>query len=506
MNAPAQSLRGLLAGLAELPRDVAVSDVTQDSRAARAGSAFLAVRGTKEHGLAHAPQAVANGARAVLWEPAPVAVVPDLPSDIVVAPVDHLREHASAIAGRFFGSPSAALSVAGITGTNGKTTCAYLLAQALEVAGRPAAYMGTIGTGRPGELVASSLTTGDAVTVQRRLAELRAGGAANVAMEVSSHALDQSRVAAVRFRTAAFTNLTRDHLDYHGTMDSYGAAKARLFSLDGLESRVINVDDAFGRQLAIDPRGRGRLVVTCRGHQSRVRSTDGFVRAMHVELSTRGIELEFDSSWGTGGFTCPLVGDFNVDNLLTVVAVLLDWDVSLDDVLRAMARVHATPGRMEAFGGAEAPLAVVDYAHTPDALQKALSAARHHCRGRLTVVFGCGGDRDAGKRPLMGAIAAELADDILITDDNPRTESPEAIAAGIGAGIPAGKPYRIELDRARAIREAIDDAGADDVVVIAGKGHEDYQIYGNERRAFSDQKVVRAALNEKRGGVAGGAS
>ncbi len=213
--------------------------------------------------------------------PLPSPWCPTCRPDIVVAPVEHLRERASEIAGRFFGEPSAHLAVAGITGTNGKTTCAYLLAQALEQAGQPAGYMGTIGTGRPGQLATSALTTGDAITVQRRLADLRAGSAANVAMEVSSHALDQSRVAAVRFRTAAFTNLTRDHLDYHGTMDSYGAAKARLFMREDLVSRVINVDDAFGRQLAIDPRGRGRLVVTCRGHQSRVRST-AWLRARHA--------------------------------------------------------------------------------------------------------------------------------------------------------------------------------------------------------------------------------
>ena len=496
------SLQELLSGFAQVPRDVVISDLTQDGRAARPGSAFLAVRGSQQHGLAFAPQAVANGARAVLWEPAPVAVVPDLPSDIVVAPVAHLREHASEIAGRFFGAPSASLSVAGITGTNGKTTCAYLLAQALEAAGSPSAYMGTIGVGRPDKLAASELTTGDAVTVQRTLAALRAGGAANVAMEVSSHALDQSRVAAVRFRTAAFTNLTRDHLDYHGTMDSYGAAKARLFMREDLQSRVINVDDAFGRQLAIDPRGRGRLVVTSRGHQSRVRSTQGFVRAMHVELSSRGIELEFDSSWGTGGLHCPLVGDFNVDNLLTVIAVLLDWDTPLDQVIRVISGVQAAPGRMQTFGGERAPLVVVDYAHTPDALQKALLAARAHCRGRLVVVFGCGGDRDPGKRPLMGAIAAEIADGIILTDDNPRTESPAAIASGISAGIPGGKPFRVELDRARAIHEGVDEASADDVVVIAGKGHEDYQIYGKERRPFSDAAVVRSALQARVGGVA----
>jgi UDP-N-acetylmuramoyl-L-alanyl-D-glutamate--2,6-diaminopimelate ligase len=497
IGAATHSLARLLDGLAELPNDVAVTDLTQDGRAASPGCAFLAVRGTHEHGLKHAPQAVANGARAVLWEPAPAAAVPDLPSAIVVAPVPHLREYASTIADRFFGAPSRELSIAGVTGTNGKTTCAYLLAQALEIAGTPAAYMGTIGTGRPHELVASELTTSDAITVQRTLARLRAGGARSVAMEVSSHALDQFRVGAVRFRTAAFTNLTRDHLDYHGTMDAYGAAKARLFTRADLVSRVINVDDAFGRQLALDPRGRGRLIVTTRTHHSHIRSAAGFVRAMQVRLSTQGIEIEFDSSWGTGAVTAPLIGDFNVDNLLTVIAVLLDWDLEIDRVIDVLNRVRAAPGRMETFGGGGRPLAVVDYAHSPDALRKALDAARAHCAGRLTVVFGCGGDRDAGKRPLMGAVAAELADDVIVTDDNPRTESPPAIVAQIVAGLVAenpGRPYRIEHDRARAIREALRDAGERDVVLIAGKGHEDYQIVGHEKRAFSDQKIVSEAL------------
>ncbi len=497
----AQSLARLLDGFAQLPRDIEVSDLTQDGRAARPGCAFLAVHGTHEHGLKYAPQAVANGALAVLWEPAPVAQVPDLPAQILVAPVPHLREHASTIADRFFGAPSRDMAVAGITGTNGKTTCAYLLAQALQAAGRPAAYMGTIGTGRPGALAASALTTGDAVTVQRTLARFGADGVAHIAMEVSSHAIDQWRVAAVRFRTAAFTNLTRDHLDYHGSMESYAAAKARLFARAELESRVINVDDPAGRQLAIDPRGRGRLIVTSRGHQSLARAADGFVRAMHVQLSARGIELEFDSSWGSGALHTSLLGDFNVDNLLTVSAILLDWGLTTGQVAQALAHAHAAPGRMETLGGGHAPLAVVDYAHTPDALRKALSAARAHARGRLVVVFGCGGQRDPGKRPLMGGIAAELADDIVITDDNPRTELPEVITAEIAAGIQAGHPYRIEHDRGRAIRDAIVDAGNDDVVLIAGKGHEDYQVYGQERRAFSDQKTAAGALAARQAGA-----
>jgi UDP-N-acetylmuramoyl-L-alanyl-D-glutamate--2,6-diaminopimelate ligase len=507
MNRVPQSLARVLDGFAALPRDVEVSDLTQDGRAAQPGSAFLAVRGSREHGLKYAPQAVANGARAVLWEPAPAAELPSadlasarLPSEIVVAPVERLREQASAIADRFYGAPSRALSVAGITGTNGKTTCAYLLAQALELAGRPAAYMGTIGTGRPRSLTASSLTTGDAVTVQRTLARLRAEGAASVAMEVSSHAIDQHRVGAVRFRTAAFTNLTRDHLDYHGTMEHYGATKARLFMREDLASRVVNVDDPFGRQLALDARGRGRLVVTSRERASQAGAAAGFVRALDVKLSRRGIELEFDSSWGAGAINCPLVGDFNVDNLLTVLAVLLDWELPLEVATRVLGEVRAAPGRMESFGGtADLPLVIVDYAHTPDALSKALSAARAHCAGELAVVFGCGGDRDAGKRPIMGGIAAELADRIVLTDDNPRTESPRAILEQIAAGIPARVPHLLQSDREQAIRAALKDSSPRDVVVVAGKGHEDYQIVGHERRHFSDQEVVRSALGVHRG-------
>jgi len=500
MSATARSLAQLLQGLAVLPRDVEVSDLTQDGRAAQPGSAFLAVHGSREHGLKYAPQAVANGARAVLWEPAPLAQVPDLPSQIVVAPVERLRECASTIAARFFGEPSLALSVAGVTGTNGKTTCAYLLAQALELAGRPAAYMGTIGTGRPDALAASALTTGDAVTVQRSLARLRADGAASVAMEVSSHAIDQHRVGAVRFRTAAFTNLTRDHLDYHGTMEAYAATKARLFTRDELESRVINVDDEFGQALARDARGRGRLVVTSRRPQA-PGDAAGFVCARQVRLSRAGIGLRFDSSWGAGEFTSRLVGDFNVDNLLTVLAVLLDWGVPPDTAMRVLGQVRAAPGRMQTLGGtSQLPLAIVDYAHTPDALRKALSAARAHCEGRLGVVFGCGGDRDAGKRPLMGAIAAELADTVMLTDDNPRSEPSGHIISGIASGIPAGVPYGVEPDRAAAIRGMLLDAAPRDVVVIAGKGHEDYQIVGAERRHFSDAEVASAALRERASG------
>jgi UDP-N-acetylmuramoyl-L-alanyl-D-glutamate--2,6-diaminopimelate ligase len=400
----------------------------------------------------------------------------------------------SLIADRFFGSPSQNLTIAGITGTNGKTTCAWLLAQALSACRRPAAYIGTLGFGVPPQVTATVHTTSDPVTVQRQLAKLRDSGAECVCMEVSSHALDQARVNAVRFSAAVFTNLTRDHLDYHGTMAAYGAAKARLFAWPELRQRVINVDDPFGAQLAAAASGVP-LIVTARNPASIVPAGARYVRARRVRPDPGGLLIEVDSSWGAAELPVRLVGEFNADNALTVLAVLLSWEVALKDAVRALSKSRAASGRMEMFGGrGRTPLAIVDYAHTPDALANALNAARLHCRGALRVVFGCGGDRDAGKRPLMGRIAAEFADDVILTDDNPRNEDPARIIADILAGVGTATPHVVEHDRALAIRLALERSGAEDVVLIAGKGHEGYQIKGAQRRAFQDQTVVSREL------------
>ena len=480
-----------------MPGDVLVNDLTLDSRAVAPGSLFLALKGRTHHGLKFAEQAVARGARAVLYEDSPDAVAPSLGAGVFVAAVPQLSQRASTIADRFFGAPSQSLTMAGITGTNGKTTCAWLLAQALQFCGRPAAYMGTLGYGRPPAVTATEHTTSDAVSVQRHLAALRSLGAECVSMEVSSHALDQDRVAAVRFNTAAFTNLTRDHLDYHGTMEAYCLAKARLFVWPSLVNCVINIDDGFGQQLASRPL-QARLVVTTQRRTTAPKQAE-FVRASRVTPDPAGLVIGVDSSWGPGELTVRLIGEFNVDNVLTVLAVLLAWNIPLSQAIRALEQCRAASGRMEMFGGRGlTPLAIVDYAHTPDALAKALSAARLHCRGQLRVVFGCGGDRDAGKRPLMGRIAAELADDIIVTDDNPRTEDPGSIVADILAGIAGGAPVIVEHDRALAIRMGLQRSGPDDVVLIAGKGHEEYQIYGKERRPFVDQAIVTAALEGRR--------
>jgi UDP-N-acetylmuramoyl-L-alanyl-D-glutamate--2,6-diaminopimelate ligase len=498
--APATAMRPLRAVLGELapvPGSIEISDLTLDSRAVRPGAAFLACRGRSTHGLAFAPEAVARGARAILYDPDPRWPVPDYGSAIWLAPVPDLARHASALADRFFDAPSSALSITGITGTNGKTTCCWLLAEALHALGRRAAYLGTLGAGFPPALRPATLTTPDAVTVQRELAALRAAGAEYVAMEVSSHALDQDRVTAVRFRSAAFTQLSRDHLDYHPSMEAYGEAKARLFAGAALESCIVNVDDAFGAALARRVASEVRLVLTTRRATALAtpRDTAAWVRARRVHPRARAIDVEIESSFGDARLELPLIGDFNVDNALTVLAILLAGDVPLAAAAAALGRCNAPPGRMETFGGDGRPLVIVDFAHTPDALAKALAAARAYCRGRLWVVFGCGGDRDRGKRPLMGS-AATAADEIVLTDDNPRSEDPAAIVAEIVAGVPSTTPCRVIHPRALAIQTAIDGAGAGDVVLVAGKGHEEAQIEGGVRRPFSDRACVRAALEE----------
>jgi UDP-N-acetylmuramoyl-L-alanyl-D-glutamate--2,6-diaminopimelate ligase len=333
------------------------------------------------------------------------------------------------------------------------------------------------------------MTTPDAVTVQRQLASFRARGARNVAMEVSSHGLAQGRVAAVRFDAAVFTNLTRDHLDFHGDMASYGAAKASLFAHEEVRLRVLNVDDDFGGELAARHAGR----VACSRLARPPAGAGPFLFARDIEYTAWGTSFTLDSSFGNARIATALLGEFNVDNVLAVLGVLLGSGIDLAAVARAVAGLRAPSGRLETFARNGGPTTVVDYAHTPDALDKALQVLRRHCSGRLTVVFGCGGDRDRGKRPQMGAIAAARADRVVLTDDNPRTEDGDAIIADIRAGIGA-RGVEVIRDRRAAIRAALAPARAGDVVLVAGKGHETCQIVGTETLPFSDQDVVRAAL------------
>ena len=500
------SLGRLLEGFdVATPHGVSVTDVVQDSRAATPGALFLACKGRTTHGLTHVRAATERGAVAVMWEPDVDIEPPTLPEGVAAIPLPHLGRHVGEIADRFFRHPSQDLRVAAVTGTNGKTTTAYLLAQASDLVGRRGWYVGTLGHGRPGAVREAGLTTPDAVTVQRRLAEARDGGGATLALEVSSHALDQDRVAGVSFDTAVFTNLTRDHLDYHGTVEAYGAAKARLFHRAGLRCAVINVRDAFGRDLVgrIDP-AIEKIVFTTANDVWAERGT-GWIRVPELRATPQGLTIHVETSWGAGTLRSPLVGEFNAENLLAMLGVLLGWNVPLQKALAALALCAAPPGRMEAFGGGRQPLVLVDYAHSPDALGKVLEAARAHARGRVFCVFGCGGDRDTGKRPLMGAIAEAVADVVYVTSDNPRTEDPASIIEQVVGGMRDASAARIEPDRAAAIRAAVEESDAGDVVVVAGKGHEDYQVVGLATRPFSDRESVVAALQSVDAGAAEGA-
>jgi UDP-N-acetylmuramoyl-L-alanyl-D-glutamate--2,6-diaminopimelate ligase len=473
--------------------DHEVGDIFSDSRRATAGGLFLACSGTACHGLDHLGDAMQRGAAYAAWEPVPGVEAPQLSGDVVCFPVPDLGGRMGAIADRFFASPSEGLDVVGVTGTNGKTSCTSLVAQALEFCGRPSGVIGTLGSGRSGDLTDLGLTTPDVVEVHRALAAIREQGGEAVAMEVSSHALDQARVDAVRFKIAAFTNLTRDHLDYHGNFEAYAQAKQRLFAAPGLKYAVVNCDDPFGRQLL--DQVAADVETVCVGRNEKV-TADRRVTIGATGSASGGLSIDFDSSWGPGRIESPLWGEFNADNLALALAILLVLEIPLEQALSALSRAGPPAGRLEVFAAPnrDSGLAtvVVDYAHTPDALAKALHAVRAHTQGRVGCVFGCGGERDSGKRPEMGEVAERLADFTIVTDDNPRGEDGDQIIAGILAGM--SLTPRVERDRESAIRLALDETGAGDVILIAGKGHEDYQLVGGERRPYSDREVVGTIL------------
>jgi UDP-N-acetylmuramoyl-L-alanyl-D-glutamate--2,6-diaminopimelate ligase len=403
--------------------------------------------------------------------------------------IENLREHVGEIAARFFDRPSGALHVIGVTGTNGKTSIVQLLASALQTLGARAATIGTLGAGLVGAIQPGERTTPDAVSVQALLAQFRDAAATHLAMEVSSHALEQGRVNAIEFEVAVFTNLTRDHLDYHGTMENYGAAKRKLFAWPDLRAAVINVDDAFGRELM------AQLPNHVQGLPYAVDAADASIRAREVRSSGAGLRFQLSTPWGGGEVASPLLGRFNVYNLLAVAGCLGTLGYTFAQIQEALAGLQSVAGRMNRLsGGAGAPLVVIDYAHTPDALEQALSSLRAHCAGRLICVFGCGGERDQGKRPQMGAIAERLADRVIVTDDNPRGEDGDVIVAQIVAGLTHRERADVQRDRAEAIALALREARGGDVVLIAGKGHEPYQEIGGKKFPFDDLAVARRAL------------
>ncbi|MBK0123289.1 UDP-N-acetylmuramoyl-L-alanyl-D-glutamate--2,6-diaminopimelate ligase [Pantoea sp. S61] len=488
-----RNLRDLLAPWVPGAPARPLRDMTLDSRAAAAGDLFIAVAGHHADGRRFIPQAIAQGVAAVIAEAEGEASDGDIREmhGVPVIYLAQLQQRLSALAGRFYQQPAEKLKLIGVTGTNGKTTTTQLMAQWANLLGETGAVMGTVGNGLYGQLVATENTTGSAVDVQHVLNDLVEQGATLAAMEVSSHGLVQHRVAALPFAAAVFTNLSRDHLDYHGDMQGYEAAKWLLFSEHQVGEAIINADDEVGRRWleklpdAVAVTMDDNLQPGCRGR---------WLKATAVNYHDGGAHVQFQSSWGDGEFDSRLMGAFNVSNLLLALATLLTLDYSLEALVSSAAQLQPVCGRMEVFTAPEKPTVVVDYAHTPDALEKALEAARLHCKGKLWCVFGCGGDRDKGKRPLMGAIAEQFSDIVVITDDNPRSEEPTAIVNDILTGLLDPGRARVVAGRAQAVTNAVMQANADDIVLVAGKGHEDYQIIGNRRLDYSDRDTVARLL------------
>ncbi|CAK0765093.1 UDP-N-acetylmuramoyl-L-alanyl-D-glutamate--2, 6-diaminopimelate ligase [Gammaproteobacteria bacterium] len=465
------SLCTLLEGIVSDPPDQVVSGLSLDSRKVRPGDLFFAFSGQKTNGAKFIDEALSKGAVAVLEE----SVVN--------------RFQIGQIASRFYQHPSHHLTIVGVTGTNGKTTITHLVAQALEGTGHACAVAGTLGTGRLGELAPATHTTPDAISLQSLFAGFANCKMRFVAMEVSSHALDQGRVEGTQFHSAIFTNLTRDHLDYHGDMQAYGLAKKRLFHFPNLQHAIINVEDSFGEVLVRDlPSG----VRPIRYGLSPV-GTDIF--ASNLRFSGQGLHMEVQTPVGSGILNSPLLGRFNAYNLLAALSALLTLKIPLEKALDGLSKAGAPPGRMELFGGGNhTPKVVVDFAHTPDALEQALTTLREHATGQLWCVFGCGGERDKGKRAAMGTTAERFADQVVLTHDNPRNENPTTILENILSGMSFPKRVSVIPGRAEAIRHAILTAKPDDIVLLAGKGHENCQQIGKTCYPFSDRIEVQNVL------------
>jgi UDP-N-acetylmuramyl-tripeptide synthetase len=461
--------------------------ITADSRLVKPGSLFLAYPGTHSDGRQYIPQAIAAGAAGVIWDMQDFAWHADW--QVKNTTVAQLKQHVGELAAEYFDHPSKKVSMIGVTGTNGKTSVSQWIAQCLTILGQKTAVLGTIGNGfvdmESTALTEAANTTPDAILLQSMLADYVAQQAKAVVMEVSSHGLEQGRVNGVAFDIAILTNLSRDHLDYHLTMEAYAAAKQKLFDWDGLTMSILNADDAFGQSLIGKLQQDGKPFMSY-GLQH------GDVAGSDLRLHQRGLTMQVTTPQGQTVLNAPVLGRFNAYNLLAVLATLLALNVRLDDAIAAIAKIKPVTGRMQQFGGGALPLVVIDYAHTPDALEKVLTTLKEQNPVRLICVFGCGGDRDEGKRPLMGAIASKLADEVIVTSDNPRSEDPLKIIGQIKAGL--SEPFAIAEQRDTAINMAINSAHAGDIVLIAGKGHEDYQEIAGVRHSFSDALVAQAAL------------
>jgi UDP-N-acetylmuramoyl-L-alanyl-D-glutamate--2,6-diaminopimelate ligase len=478
------SLRALLGTWVAACPEVAIAGLSQDSRTIRPGDAFVAVQGAGGHGMEHAGQAVRKGAVAVICDEfaSPGSL------DVPVVRIEGLRECMGEIAARFWAAPSDLMTVAGVTGTNGKTSVAHFLAQAWQQTGGAGGLIGTLGYGALGELQGGDRTTPDVFRLNEILAGLLDRGVDHVAMEVSSHALEQGRCQTVQFDAAVFTNLSRDHLDYHADMQAYAASKKRLFTEFAPRFAIINRDDLTGRAWIGELSGSQQVLAYGLAPGAEL-------HAEILAMDADGMSLQLRGPWGDSRLRTSLLGAFNASNLLAAAGTLALLGMDWDEVTRVLEMVRPVPGRMMRLGGDPGqPLVVVDYAHTPDALAAALQAVRAHLSGRLTCVFGCGGNRDRGKRAEMGRTAEALADDLVVTSDNPRFESATSIINDILGGLDNPRKALVEPDRAAAITAAISSSGPGDIVLVAGKGHERFQEIDGQRIPFSDEATVRAAL------------
>ena len=472
-------LKNLLSSLSDDIGEIDITGIEQDSRLVQPGTVFLAYPGSQVDGRLFINNAIQQGAAAVFYEPEDFSPAS---STIPLIPIPHLSLHVGSIASQFYGEPGLAFDVTGITGTNGKTTIAYQLSEAHQALGCKTAYVGTLGEGCFNDLRPLNNTTPDALTLQRLFYAYKKQQIKNICMEVSSHALCQGRVEAIDFKQAIFTNLTHDHLDYHHTMAAYGQAKAMLFATSGLEWAILNEDDeAYS------------IMKNACGLKTKILSyginTTSDVRVSSVKMSMVGTEIEVDTPWGQFNLHLKTIGRFNIYNAMAVFSSLLLSGYDPKRVVEVMAQLHPSPGRMEIV--VNNPTVLVDYAHTPDALEKALLTLKGLKKRKLMVVFGCGGDRDKTKRAVMGRVASEHADEVIITSDNPRTEDPQQIMDEIQVGLIETSNVRLIPDRKAAIQAALESAHPDDLNLIAGKGHEDYQQIGTIKYPFSDQGVVK---------------
>lgn len=482
-------LKDLLLDIVKVEQQIELTHIALDSREIKVAGVFFAVAGSEQHGLQFAEQVKLQGAVAIVYDPANMGM--QLARDIKDMPlyaVEGLTEKLGEIAARFYAFPAKNLNIIGVTGTNGKTSCSQFLAQVMEAS----AVIGTLGWGKCSALQQTRNTTPDAFAIQKMLAHFVELKLKNVAMEVSSHGLVQGRVNFINFLGVIFNNLSRDHLDYHGNMEAYFQSKLRLVQWPGVKFVVVNLDDAYAQRV-LDGTASNVKIVTY-SLQSHRQAQGLALNAINIQYTMAGIECDVIWQGEQARLKVGLLGDFNLQNVLAVIATLLAMGQTLAECVRSIQKIKAVTGRMECFqGDSDKPLVIVDYAHTPDALSKVLTTLRRHCKNKLTVVFGCGGDRDKSKRIEMGQIAEQLADNIIVTDDNPRFEQGQTIIDAITVGIKAHR-FTVINDRKKAIQHGIKNSSALDIVLVAGKGHEDYQELKGVKHPFSDRKIVQECL------------